>query len=376
MVGLVWNEGVVVPIDASVPGAPGATLPCRSAARPALIDHQRHEELRARASRLRAPFFIVSSGRAGSTLLSVLLNKHPDVFVPPESGFVARGFPVFHAHRAFSKEDIDLAVRLFRCSTQDRGWGLSDEELLGFLTNYRPRDFADLNRAFVLALMEKKKLFCSAWGIKRPVLIGSIPRILSVFPEARIIHIYRDGRDVYCSYREVHAGGYAWGPNGIISSALYWADGLRRVSSIKDDRVIEVSYEHLITCPQKVLRNVCKHIGVSYIAEMSVDDASGPRKAIVLDVHQKTIHKKLGSGIDHTNLRKYVTQMSPLQIFLFELLASDQLEVHGYPTCYNIVRSRAWTPLRALVFTAARLLNNRRYIDKDRQALTCAQRFR
>ena len=32
------------------------------------------------------PFFIVGSGRCGSTLLRAMLEAHPDVHVPPESG--------------------------------------------------------------------------------------------------------------------------------------------------------------------------------------------------------------------------------------------------------------------------------------------------
>ncbi|MGH7573620.1 MAG: sulfotransferase [Longimicrobiales bacterium] len=32
-----------------------------------------------------APFFIVGSGRSGSTLLQVLIDAHPNLAIPPES---------------------------------------------------------------------------------------------------------------------------------------------------------------------------------------------------------------------------------------------------------------------------------------------------
>ena len=33
------------------------------------------------------PFFIIGNPRSGTTLVRLMLNNHPDVVVPPESGF-------------------------------------------------------------------------------------------------------------------------------------------------------------------------------------------------------------------------------------------------------------------------------------------------
>src|SRR5258708_7019695 len=45
------------------------------------------------------PFFIVGSGRCGSTLLRAMLEAHPDVHVPPES----RLGPVLGDYRRYSR---------------------------------------------------------------------------------------------------------------------------------------------------------------------------------------------------------------------------------------------------------------------------------
>ena len=57
-------------------------------------------------------------------------------------------------------------------------------------------------------------------GMKAPVLIACLDRIGAVFPQAKILHVVRDGRDVYLSYRQVHKSSpEKFGPKGILTAA-------------------------------------------------------------------------------------------------------------------------------------------------------------
>ena len=121
------------------------------------------------------PFFIVSSGRSGTTLLSALLNASSQVCIPPESDFIARAFPFFHHKYRYMEKDYQELINLFCNTSQMKGWNLNPTTLLKRLNSENPQSFADINTSFYKAYLEEKGLLHLQWGIKSPVLIADIP---------------------------------------------------------------------------------------------------------------------------------------------------------------------------------------------------------
>ncbi len=72
-------------------------------------------------------FFILGSGRSGTTLLRLYLQMHPDVVIPPESHFlidVAATWP--DPSITLDRSDLATLGRLFTQSRAGRDWGEVD----------------------------------------------------------------------------------------------------------------------------------------------------------------------------------------------------------------------------------------------------------
>lgn len=315
------------------------------------------------------PVFIVSSGRSGTTLLCAMINAGNEIIFPQESDFIARAYP-FYANKMLEEDDFLVLVRFFMHTSQGYGWGMDETDLLNSIREAAPRTFAELIELLNLIYLKSQYPDCIRWGIKSPVMIASIDRIYNVFPKANIVHLVRDGRDVFLSYRNVHSdqntsGGF--GPNGVVTAALYWIDGLRRIAAY-EDKVYELCYEDLLDQPPEVLQKLCRHLGLNFNDAMVEGYAKSTRnKNVVLDIHKNTIHAKLFNGLDRSNTRKYLTKMTKSQRFVFELLSSPYLRKYHYPLEFPFLGSWIFAPLRLVPYAAARAYNNWRYSARDKK---------
>jgi hypothetical protein len=110
------------------------------------------------------------------------------------------------------------------------------------------------------------------WCEKSPRNIMRLGYIWRHFPEARVIHIIRDGRDVSCSLRNhprQYLVGESYVPTNInrpISQCIDW--WVRYVSAgiahRGDDRYLEIRYEDLVRDHEKTTKRICKHCGVEW----------------------------------------------------------------------------------------------------------------
>ena len=83
------------------------------------------------------------------------------------------------------------------------------------------------------------------WGEKTPHHIYYWDEIAKIWPDAKIIHIYRDGRDVALSLLNAR-----FGPKTVYANAKYWKKYLDQVNKVKNkvskDTYFEISYENLL----------------------------------------------------------------------------------------------------------------------------------
>jgi protein-tyrosine sulfotransferase len=214
--------------------------------------------LRNRAERVRqhrwrvAPYVsgerhIVMGGapRSGTTLLRRLLDRHPAIVAGPEAKlFVPAAFNLEWLSKGF---DIPLGeLRAMRRESPSQG------------------AFIDAFAARVRVASGKPR-----WAEKTPMNIRSLDWITGHFPQASIVHLIRDGRDVVCSMRE-HPDwrwtGDGWDkvlvPRSIETYARRWltdtAAGMRWRGH---PGYVEVRYEDVVAEPAVSLRGLCDAIG-------------------------------------------------------------------------------------------------------------------
>ncbi|MGB3191790.1 MAG: sulfotransferase [Limnoraphis sp.] len=319
-----------------------------------------------------APIFIVSSGRAGTTLLRGILNASNQIYFPHESDFIARAYPFYKDKQSLTEEDYQFLVKLFIKNSQKSGWGMTEEYLLSYLKQQNCQTLAEVQSDICQAYFEQEHLKNLQWGIKTPVLIFHLDQIRGLFPDAKIIHMVRDGRDVILSYKKVHQteeGKAKFGPSGIITGAFYWIDGIRRIERFKSDRnIYEFTYCDLVTDSDNTLEKLFHFLNLKY-------DPSIPQKYyqakqnkdLLLSSHKKTIHAKIYQGIDSNNIQKFKDEMSSFDQLIFELIGSSYLEKYDYPIQYPWTSWKIFTVLRQPLYFVARQFNNWRYHRRDLQ---------
>lgn len=203
---------------------------------------------------------IVGSPRSGTTLLRLMLDSHPELAIPPETGFLKLG-------PKFKGRGDDLRRKFFHTLTNYpetfNAWPdfeISEEAFWAALTEIEPFTVADGYRVFYrLYAARFGKARC---GDKTPLYCLEIETIRKVLPEARFIHIIRDGRDAALSLRKM------WFSPGreIETQAAYWRRCVLagRKAGVNSFDYLEVRFEDLILKMRETLNRICAFIHLEY----------------------------------------------------------------------------------------------------------------
>lgn len=203
---------------------------------------------------------IVGVPRSGTTLLRFMLDSHPLLAIPPETGFLPCIATSAEAGR-IGKEDLFRVVTAFPPDAP--GWddfGLDKNEYWKELQRVEPFTVTEGVRAFYrLYARKENKPRC---GEKTPGYCEHIPAIRGMLPEAHFLHIIRDGRDAALSLRRTW---FAPGKD-MPTLAAYWKRLVRRAreAGLGSPAYLEVRYEDLVTNPQPTLQAICSFINLVF----------------------------------------------------------------------------------------------------------------
>jgi len=198
-----------------------------------------------------APIVIGGCHRSGTTLLRVLLGRHPKIAGGAES-----------------------TVFLSRISSPNEIGGLFDMDP-GTIADWQRQcrsqvAFIDRFQAAVLAAEGKE-----IWAEKTPGNVLRFDFVRRHFPNARLIHIVRDGRDVVCSMRRQRWPKPCGKPGSAAElrrCAEYWARYVTTGQRFAADPLyFELHYEDLVRNPERVLRELLKFIGLEWSDELLTD---------------------------------------------------------------------------------------------------------
>ena len=203
---------------------------------------------------------IVGSPRSGTTLLRFMLDSHPQLAIPPETDFLSLG-PKFRGRG--DKLRKNFVRTLMNSPSQTPTWPdfeITEEAFWLTLTQIEPFTIAEGYRAFYRLYAER---FGKArWGDKTPLYCLALDSIRTVIPEARFVHIIRDGRDVALSLRRM------WFSPGweIETQADYWRQCVTaaRLAGVGHPDYMEVRYEELILNTRETLEAICTFIALEY----------------------------------------------------------------------------------------------------------------
>lgn len=270
------------------------------------------------------PFF-VGMGRSGTTLFRAMFDSHPEMSIPGESGFIVR----LGRRRGRYERNGSFVVEPFVADLLEhrgfRRWGLPEQDVRAALANPPLGGFTDaVRRLYALHAAREGK---PRYGDKTPNYVLSLPLLADMFPEARFVHIIRDGRDVALSHLDIKE----WGPDSVEEAAVEWRrnvrKGMRDGSRLGVHRYREVRYEDLLDRPEATLVDLCGFLDLPFHPAMLTyaERAADVLRTEAFPQH----HSRLASG-PTKNLRDWRRDMTPADASRFEAIAGGLLSELGY----------------------------------------------
>lgn len=239
------------------------------------------------------PTFIVGSVRSGTTLLRLMLDHHPDI--------------AFHFEFEFAVDCIGDDGQLPSLSdyhdylNQDRVFLLSGGEIDPAL------GYCELTHSF----LEQRRRRAGKSHVGATVHHG-FEKLPYVWPNARYIHLSRDGRDVA---RSCIAMGWA---GNLYCAADRWVEAenawRRLAPKLPATHRLEICYEDLIEQPEASLTAICEFIGVAF----------SPR---IYDYAEHSTYELP----DPKLLGQWRKKLSDRDLQLAEARMGDMLVERGYP---------------------------------------------
>jgi hypothetical protein len=280
-------------------------------------------------------------------MLRLMLDSHPSLAIPGEGHFIPYARKRLRRFKSPDGVDGEGLARTIVRGLHFQRWNIPTEFVLERVRALKDPGFADVIELFYLSYAEFHGK--SRWGDKTPLYVRFIPMLADLFPEARFVHVIRDGRAVALSYMSI-----PWGPSTVWQAAAKWrADvtaGRRAGDSLGRDRYIEVRYEDLVSDPQLELRKICDFSALEF------DEA-------MLTYHEDAL-RRLQCGPDATDfhrsaaapptagLRDWRSQMPAADVEAFEAVAGAELAQLGYerrsPDVSRFKRIEVFTRARAI----------------------------
>ncbi len=261
------------------------------------------------------PIFIVGVSRSGTTLFWHILNNHPRISIYSETHFFSR---VWDKHQGplLTPEQIREAL--------DRVVNLELHDLAAEEIEVRFRDTDQSLQSLFDAILQlsMEKTNKSRYGEKTPSNFRYLDVMLTWYPQAKVIFMVRDPRDVHGSYKNHWLDRKEGSMNRRVAGrALYWNYGLQALNKAVQrypGQIMKVSFHTLIQDPAATVRSVCDFIGEVYHENMSAVRNTN-----------SSFEETKKDGIDKVvlNRREY---LSKGEIVVIEFLCGHAMMTQGY----------------------------------------------
>jgi hypothetical protein len=203
------------------------------------------------------PIFIIGSGRCGTSLLVRILSSHSGLFSFPGE-----------ANDLWHPKSYPFNKRLIETPTILENPKLFTQISLRCWPEGHIKKIRNTFSGFNILFGFNRQFFS-----KSAMLSFMIPSILTIFPDAIFIHIYRNGPSVVSSLIKKEWGKYsrhfANEFDYRLSCATYWNDCILEIETRKKELLLETkgqfyefSYEQLCTSPKSTIKGLSSFIGI------------------------------------------------------------------------------------------------------------------
>ena len=280
--------------------------------------------------------FVVGSSRSGTTMMGRILGNHTDIFTFNELHFFGTIWSQHSEKRLTKTEQINMLSRLL--CIEEKGLfnqsNISDfnEESKSILQNKDCTAFL-VYELFLSTITDKNKSNISCE--QTPKNMYYLDEILSHFPDARVINLVRDQRDVLLSQKNKWKRKFLGASSIPFSEAIrsfvnyhplltskVWTSSLQHSKKYKNhNRVKIVKFEELASNSEETIKMVCSFLEIEFQEEM----LSIPVIGSSTEADSKLRH------IDSSKIAKWKKGgLSNAEIYLSQIMSVDMMRLFQY----------------------------------------------
>jgi hypothetical protein len=281
--------------------------------------------------------FILGNPRSGTSLLRIMLNSHPEIIAPPECGFLQWWYEKYKNWDISDSKDkikVDAYIDDLLTSKKIETWQLNRKALTENINRLQPRNYGELNEIVYYTWGKVNKENPRVIIDKNNYYINYLELISRVWNPAHFIFIIRDGRDVACSYREIHKlktdSPYKPKlPYEIEDIAAEWSSNNSKIKKFLEtnnfNKHIIIKYEELVLDSENILRKLADFLELDFSLNMLDYYNRNDEPISTLDWKKKTFDKP-----DTLNINKYKNILKGPEIKKFNSVAGKILNDFGY----------------------------------------------
>jgi len=268
------------------------------------------------------PFFILGSGRNGSTLLASTLSQYQNIHIPPEQFVLPYAIMKFRLFNFFSWKRLMKII-----------WNDYNKEENTINWKFYQGDLKEskslrgiLDKIYSSSTNKKFKI----WGDKTPQNTYFIKHIFPVYPHAKYIFIVRDGRDVvnslvkmmrtnnkYQTYTEHQL---------LLQATELWNKSINIYDWLQDKgaHLLLVKYEDFVSNPAEKIKELASFLNVELGNLQEAD------KSKSMGVQNMLHHQNLSKPISTNSIGKWKKELPQEHFSLIQPLIKENLKKFNY----------------------------------------------
>jgi len=282
--------------------------------------------------------FVVGSSRSGTTMMGRILGNHSDIFTFKELHFFGTMWTNNSNQDLNRQKQIYLLSRLL-CIQEDglfnqQNISVFNEKAIALLAHKNIDNPLSIYELFLSTISNQNKSIISCE--QTPKNMYYLDEILAFFPQAKVINMVRDQRDVLLSqknkWKRRFLGASAIPLSEAIRSyinyhplltAKVWNSSLEHSSKfINTTRVKIIKFEELLADANSVVKEICQFLDIDFQEEMLKVPVVGS------STEQDTKNELL---IDSSKIEKWKSGgLSYAEIYLSQLMSKSMMQEFKY----------------------------------------------
>lgn len=283
-------------------------------------------------------FFILGNPRSGTSLLRLILNSHSALSVPPECGFLLWLYSKYKDWNLNCLENDTLFFFIddLIASKKFETWNIEKKQILELIIESKPSNYEQLAHCVYLVYAKSTQKVPMFFGDKNNYYIHYLADLDRVYENKIIIHIVRDGRDVVTSYRGIKklSESLKYLPQlttDIEEIAKEWNDNNLNIYQHYqlNKNYIIIKYEDLLIDTISVLQKILNKFDLEFEKQMLSYYTDNKQNSVE---PKETLAWKLKTlePIDKSNIGKYKSELTEVEVDNFNLIANEALKIFGY----------------------------------------------